>query len=82
MPSLLTSPTERGRVKLGQGKELGAVNKKLISEPHGTRANVLKRHVASQVNSFEAGNDTPSSILQLWEFLSDSGDCVAYGPIC
>ncbi len=43
---------------------------------------MLKRHVASQVNSLEAGNDTPSSILQLWEFHSDSVDCVAYGPIC
>ncbi len=55
------------------------MSKKLISEPHGTQANVLKRYVASQVNSLEAGNDTPSSILQLWEFHLDSGDCVAYG---
>jgi hypothetical protein len=30
----------------------------------------------------EAGNDTPSSILQLREFHSDSGDYVANGPIC
>jgi len=58
------------------------LSKNLISEPHGTQANVLKRHVASQVNSLEAGNNTPSSILQLWGVHLDSGDCVAYGPIC